>query len=108
MRAEKNRGREDLVCKPNSVCPAGFPLGEAAIYLSDLPITQSRRSGTRSGQPHFIPQRMKCVTYAVLHQVGFILSRSSKMIGIPFGTDIIADVAVVSYTTFSPFLREFL
>ena len=51
---------------------------------------------------------MKHVTYAVLHQVGFILSRPSGMIGIPYGTGTIADVAVVSYTTFSPFPRAFL
>ncbi len=95
-----------MVCKPNSVCPTALAAGEAAIYLSDLPIAQSRRSGTRSGQQLSIPEGMDCATYAVLHQAGFVVSRPSSTAGIPCGTIIIADDAVVSYTTFSPFLAD--
>lgn len=78
---EKCRGRENLVCKPNSVFSAAFAAEEAAIYLSDLPITRTRRSGARSGQLHSTPEGMESVIYAVLHQVGFVLSRPPKRPG---------------------------
>ena len=90
-----------MVCKPNSVCGAKAP--EAAIYLSDLPIAPPCRSWTSGGPPLSNPEGVDGAIYAVLHPVGFVLSRSTKSIGIPCGTVVIADDAVVSYTTFSPF-----
>jgi hypothetical protein len=100
----KSRGRKDFVGKPNSVCSAAFAVEEAAIYLSDLPITQSRRSGARSGQLPSTPEGVEGAIYVVLHQVGFVLSGSPvKTARIPCGTIAIAGNAVVSYTTISPF-----
>jgi len=90
-----------LVCKPNSVCDA--EASEAAIYLSDLPIAPPCRSGTSGGPPLSNPEGMNGAIYAVLHPVGFVVSRRIWSGVIPCGTVAIADDAVVSYTTFSPF-----
>ena len=73
-----------MVCKPNSVCSDGKPAKEAAIYLCDLPIVQARRSGSDGGLPPSIPEGMDCTIYAVLHQVGFVVSRTAFAVKDPF------------------------